>query len=210
MNLLTEVTRLLSPAPGLLVPYTAPQLPAIQRHLHHTSHVRDEHELQEAENNEVNDASPPTDLKVSKRRRPAPVPEATLALRYGGEGKRDDTQKHTHNDTATSAPPTSTVLLGAAQSTSRYRLHQHGANDIGGELDPDYVEMFDGCNMRDYLEQRVLSQVTAASGAGYTRKRSQTIPGLANSLWSNSPRMTTLLQLSQSKKNAYLSERYKY
>ena len=99
------------------------------------------------------------------------------------------------------------ILLGA-QSTSHYRLYQYSTKDVGGaEHDPDYVEMFTKSTIREYFEQRIMSQVTATSGVGYARKRSQTLPGLANTLWSNSPRMTTLLQLSQSKKGAYLSER---
>ena len=206
MNLLTQVSRLLAPVPGLPAPYSAPQLPAIPQHFHHISQGEQESEMLMRETGtSVDDYDTRMmDHQSPQIARTTPVGD-TIAVSLNEKDEkireRDDTQKHMHD--AAEVPSNIAYPLGP-QSTSHYRLHQYGTK---AERDPDYVEMFTKSSIREYFEQRIMSQVTATSGVDYPRKRSQTLPGLANTLWSNSPRMTTLLQLSQSKKGAYLSER---
>ena len=216
MTLLTELTRMFSPAPaGLPAAATAPAnmqlrqqtLPSIVQGEKESftlpTRAVEEDRLSSEETN-----IPTGDATI----------ETTLKQNEDNLNEKGDAPKVSCYDQSVVGPSASTALLGT-ESLSPYRLHRYGRKEVSHqtmtENDPDYLEIFSKCNIKDYygaLENRSsirvpqVPQKDGTLGAMYSRKRSHTLP-FAKTLWSSSPKMTTVFQLSQSKKASHLSER---
>ena len=205
MTLLTELTRLFTPVPGHHTPSTAPPLSVSQQALPYLSGPT---EVQSRALQTV----PAVEKHKTSDRTEINAPVTTTVKKIFRE--KECIQKQKNSDVSAVGPSVSTLLLG--DSLPPYRFHQHGTETLKqinyADNDPDFVEIFAKYNIKDYygtLEipkvYRVPHKNDALENKG-VRKRSHTLP-LANSHWSSSPRMTALLQLSQSKKAAQLSER---
>ena len=217
MSLLTELTRVFDPVVpvGFSAPPTAAQMPARQQPLPSIRKPSDEaaatvqvtRQAMEEQNVRENDNPERHNALIS----------ATLKL--SGEdkiqGMEGTPKQQSHNPPVGSSA--STALLGNCESLSPYRLHrygtQEGSQQATTDCDPDYLEIFSKCNIKDYYSllengsSHRVHRIPPKNGiSGVARKRSHTLP-LANAQWSSSPRMTAVLQLSQSKKAAQLSGR---
>lgn len=197
MTLRTELTRLFTPVPSLHAPSTAPPLSMSKQALPDLSEpigaqsgvlqtvpavLMDEHKTRD------------------RAERNSPVATAVKNIYQEKEG----TQKQKNIVVSNVGPSASTILLGV-DSLPPYRLHQYGMETLKQfdyvDNDLGYVEMFANYNIKDYygtLESPRVYRLPHKLENKGARKGSH---------WSSSPRMTTLLQLSHSKKAAHLSER---
>ena len=206
---MTELTRLFTPVPGLHAPSTARPLSMSKLALPYLSEpigvqlgVLQRVPAVQMEEHKTSDRADGN----------APIPSTVKNITFQ---EKEGTQKQMNIDVSTVGPSASTVLLGV-DSLPSYRLHQYGTETLKHidyvDNDPDYTEMFAKYNIKDYygtMESPRMYRVPHKNSTlenKAVRKRSHTLP-LSNSNWSGSPRITTLLQLSQSKKAAQLSER---
>lgn len=208
MMLRTELTRLFAPVQELHAPSTAPPLSMSKQALPYLSEPT-------GAQSGVLQTVPAVLMEEHKNSDRAESNAPVTTSMNNAFQEKEGTEKQNNIDVSTVGQSVSTVLLGV-DSLPPYRLHQYGMETLKQidyvDNDPDYVEMFTKYNIKDYygtLESsrvyRVPHQTSILENKG-VRKRSHTLP-LANSHWSSSPRMTALLQLSQSKKAAHVSQR---
>ena len=224
MTLLRELTRLFTPVPAHPAPSTAPM--TVSETLPHIINTQTEEES-EVSSLRARDEHGACSKRLNTHP-PVSISPISATVNWNEEkvnekGGAERRSVPVSGVVTAVDPPVSKIL--ETESLSPFRLHQYSTEKTSkskevpllatAENDPDYIETLAKCNMKDYygnMEKTYSPRVHQVrqrngddSGAEYSRKRMHTLP-MTNSQWSSSPRMAMLLQLSQTKKAAWVSK----